>query len=174
MRTHPQVFMNNKKCTLLALTACLFTMTALAGSTNSSIFQMRLVVDSETPPAATSDKFDVIQVDRATGRTNHEVLYVEKTVLLDQNHLQGTTVVTSQASGAPQIHITFNDEGRKHFAEVTRQNIGRRLAVIIGGQLYCAPVIQAEISGGRGVITGNFTKQEAKNLSKKINNAIKK
>ena len=166
--------MQNYQRTLLALTASLFTLTALAGSTASPIFQMRLVVDSEPPPAATSEKFDVIQVDRATGRTNRESLYVEKTVLIDQNHLQDTMVVISEASGAPQIYITFSDEGRKHFAEVTRQNIGRRLAVIIGGQLYCAPVIQAELSGGRGVITGNFTKQKAENLSKKINQAIKK
>jgi preprotein translocase subunit SecD len=159
---------------LLAFATGLFTMTAAAGPTNSPIFQMRLVIDSEMPQAGASERFDVIRVDKATTRTNHEILYVEKTILLDQNDLQDTSVVTSELSGAPQIDITFTDEGRKHFAEVTRQNIGRRLAVIIGGQLYCAPVIQAELSGGRGVITGNFSEQEAKKLSNKINKAIKK
>ena len=46
---------------------------------------------------------------------------------------------------------------RKRFAEVTRNNIGRQLAIVLDGQLYSAPVIQGAIETGSGQITGHFT-----------------
>ena len=61
---------------------------------------------------------------------------------------------------------------KQRFAEVTRENIGRRLAIIVDGRICSAPVIQGEISGGKAQITGNFSEKEAKELAAKISFAI--
>jgi SecD/SecF fusion protein len=76
--------------------------------------------------------------------------------------------------GHPQIEITFSEEGRKRFAEITRQKLGQRLAILIDGQLYCAPTVKTEIAGGKAEISGSFSKQEANALAAKIIQAIKK
>lgn len=101
-----------------------------------------------------------------------EMVNVQKAVLFDQTALKSAKVRTDK--GYPLIVITFTDDGRKRFAEVTRQNIGKRLAIIIQGQLYCAPRIRAEIPGGKAEISGKFSEQEAKNLAAKITEAMKK
>jgi hypothetical protein len=77
-------------------------------------------------------------------------------------------VVTDKVTGEPKIEITFTDEGRRRFAEVTRQNIGRRLAIIIDGRAYSAPKMMAEIPGGRVEISGNFTQEQATDLARKM------
>ena len=76
--------------------------------------------------------------------------------------------------GQATIQITFTDDGARQFAEVTRQNIHKRLAILINGQVCEAPIIQMEIRGGTAHIDGRFSKQEAKALAKKINDALNK
>lgn len=113
------------------------------------------------------------EVNSATGRTGPEVLYVERNILLDQNDLEPTRVVTSKSSGQPVIDVRFTEQGRQRFAEITRQNIDRRLAIIIDGEVYSAPIIRTEITGGKAEISGNFTQGEAEALSRRINAALK-
>ena len=95
-------------------------------------------------------------------------------VLLNQSALKSATVTTNQPDGSPRIEIAFTDEGKKRFAEVTRQSIGKRLAIVIGGQLYSAPKIMTEISGGTAAISGSFSQQEATELVAKITESIEK
>ncbi len=115
----------------------------------------------------------------ATGQTHGEILWVSKEVLLDQNDLQTTAVVTSTPAlsnvpGRPEIEVTFTPNGRRQFADVTRQSINKRLAIIINGQVVSAPVIKSEISGGTAMISGDFSPSEAKELSNSINKALKR
>ena len=67
--------------------------------------------------------------------------------------------------GAIAIALRFNNAGAKQFAEVTKRNIHRELAIVLNGELYCAPVIQTEINGGQAEITGHFTTEEAQNIA---------
>jgi preprotein translocase subunit SecD len=67
----------------------------------------------------------------------------------------------------PVVEFTWNADGTRIFREFTGQNIGRRLAAVIDGQVVTAPVIQARI-GQRGVIEGRFTRLEAADLSVKL------
>ena len=53
-----------------------------------------------------------------------------------------------------------------------KENINKRLAIVLDGHLYSAPVIRSEISGGKAQITGSFTEEEANALAAKINDAI--
>ena len=159
---------------LFLLLICLATVAAESSKT-LPIFQIRLAVtaDPATPAPVDWDSMKLLQHDSATGRTKVEMLYVQRKVLLDQNDLKGTSVSASQSLAQPIIEIAFTDEGRRRFAVITRDNIDRRLAIIIGGKIYAAPVIRTEIPGGQAELSGDFTSAEAENLSNSINEAIK-
>jgi SecD/SecF fusion protein len=86
--------------------------------------------------------------------------------------IKSATVVRGNL-GEPQINFTLNDQGARLFAEITRDNIGRRLAIVLDGELYSAPVIQGEIPSGRGQITGHFDVKEAFELANVLQNPLK-
>ncbi len=65
----------------------------------------------------------------------------------------------------PYVSITFNSRGGTIFANLTGENVNKRMAIILDGKVYSAPVIQEKIAGGRASITGNFTKEEARDLA---------
>jgi preprotein translocase subunit SecD len=71
-----------------------------------------------------------------------------------ENGLAGDIVKNAMAVrgnlGEPQIDFTLTDEGAKRFGEVTRDNIGHRLAIVLDGELYSAPNIQSPIETGNG------------------------
>ena len=75
--------------------------------------------------------------------------------------------------GEPQIEFRLNREGAKRFGEVTRNNIGQRLAIILDGELYSAPVIQSAIETGSGQITGHFTPEQALQLANVLQNPLR-
>lgn len=75
----------------------------------------------------------------------------------------------SQGIGSPQVSIRFDDEGTKLFAEITKRNLGKPLAIFIDGELVSAPTVQSEIVNGQAVITGNYTMSEAQQLVKRLN-----
>lgn len=71
--------------------------------------------------------------------------------------------------GRPQIQFEMNQEGAVKFAEITRTNIGKRLAITLDGAVQTAPTINSEIPSGNGVITGNYTVDEAKATATLLN-----
>lgn len=71
--------------------------------------------------------------------------------------------------GRPQIQFEMNQEGAIRFAEITRNNIGRKLAITLDGKVQTAPMINSEIPSGNGVITGNYTVEEAKATATLLN-----
>ena len=101
-----------------------------------------------------------------------ETLYLQKTPLLDYTAIRSASVSTNPSTGAPQIDVEFNDAGSELFAEVTKANINKRLALVLNGQLYSAPMIRSEIVGGKAQVTGSFTEQQARELADKINDAV--
>jgi protein-export membrane protein SecD len=75
----------------------------------------------------------------------------------------------SQGLSAPQVGIKFDAEGTQLFAELTKRNLEKTIAIYLDGEIISAPTVQAEITNGEAVITGNFTIDEAKNLVKRLN-----
>lgn len=65
----------------------------------------------------------------------------------------------------PMINFTLDGEGAQIFANFSGRNVGKRLAIVLDGKVYSAPVIRERIGGGSGQISGNFTLQEANDLS---------
>lgn len=74
--------------------------------------------------------------------------------------------------GQPQIEITFTKSGARQFAEITRQNLKKRLAIIINGKICRTPIIMTEIPGGAAQINGGFSMRDAENVARQINETI--
>jgi protein-export membrane protein SecD len=88
---------------------------------------------------------------------------------LDGKHFRTAAVSLDPVTNIPVVQITFDNEGAKLFQELTRKNIGKRIAIFVGGELVSAPTVQAEISGGTAVITGSKSVQEARDLAQDLN-----
>jgi len=91
-----------------------------------------------------------------------------ETASLTGEHFKRADVSFNQAY-QPFVSITFDDEGGKIFEELTGRNVGKRIAIFVGGDLISAPNVQAQISGGQAQITGNFTLEEAQDLARNLN-----
>ena len=73
--------------------------------------------------------------------------------------------MTRDKLGRPQISIRLNPQATAGCAAITRQNVGRRLAIVIDGELMTAPRINSPIEGGGAVIEGEYTEREASELA---------
>lgn len=69
----------------------------------------------------------------------------------------------------PEVSLELNDEGAKLFADLTKENVGKRIAIYLDGTPISIPVVQEEITGGRAQITGSFSADEAKELAGRLN-----
>ena len=95
---------------------------------------------------------------------------VHKRPLLTGSALTSANVAADPNSpGNWQVTVTFNEAGRQRFAEITEQNVGRSLAIVLDGVVSSAPRINERIPGGNAVITGRFTIQEAQDLKIVLN-----
>ncbi|MCI0479505.1 protein translocase subunit SecD, partial [Candidatus Uhrbacteria bacterium] len=74
-----------------------------------------------------------------------------------------------QNIGSAQVALVFDDEGAKMFADITKRNVGKPVAIFLDGEPISVPTVQNEITGGQAVITGNFTISEAKLLAQRLN-----
>ncbi len=129
-----------------------------------STLQMRWVSDTPSPDTESMT---------LAGRGRSETLNVEKTVLLDQSALQSVEAIHRTQGGGGSISLQLTENGKQRFAQATREGKGRKLAIIIDGQLRSAPMIQSEISDGRVEISGNLTYEEADDLTARLQQSIK-
>jgi preprotein translocase subunit SecD len=83
--------------------------------------------------------------------------------------LKSSDVVFDQNTGKPTVLIQFSDEGAKKFERLTEKNIGKPLPILLDEEVVSAPVVQDKITGGSAQISGDFSLQEAKNLSIQLN-----
>ena len=88
---------------------------------------------------------------------------------LDGGVVTDARVTTESGRGAnggtPGVSMTMNAEGANIWARLTKDNIGRQVAIVLDGTVYSYPTVQTEISGGQSSITGNFSFEEATDLT---------
>ena len=88
---------------------------------------------------------------------------------LDGGVVTDARVTTDSGRGAnggtPGVSMTMNAEGANIWARLTKDNIGRQVAIVLDGTVYSYPTVQSEISGGQSSITGNFSFDEATDLT---------
>ena len=70
-----------------------------------------------------------------------------------------------RGAGTPGVSMTMNAEGANTWARITKDNIGRQVAIVLDGTVYSYPTVQTEITGGSSSITGNFSVEEATDLT---------
>ncbi|WP_337943300.1 protein translocase subunit SecDF [Prevotella sp.] len=70
-----------------------------------------------------------------------------------------------QTYGRPSVSMSMNSDGARRWAELTKANVGKAIAIVLDGVVYSAPRVNGEISGGNSQITGNFTIEDTKDLA---------
>ena len=68
-------------------------------------------------------------------------------------------------TGAPCVSMKMNTEGARRWAQMTKANVGKAIAIVLDGVVYSAPRVNGEIAGGSSQITGNFTIEDTKDLA---------
>jgi SecD/SecF fusion protein len=120
--------------------------------------------------------YEILKEERrqSDGSTRLEPYVVKRKA---ERGLTGSYVTRAMAdrdpmTGAAMIRFEMNNKGAELFGQITEQNIGRQLAIVLDGVLYSAPVIQGAILGGSGQITGDFTIQQAQELAAVLENPL--
>lgn len=88
---------------------------------------------------------------------------------LSGKQLTSATVEFDQNTGQPHVSLQFNEEGKNLFADITKRNVQKPVAIFLDGSPISIPTVQEEITQGKAVITGNFNLAEAKVLSQRLN-----
>ena len=84
---------------------------------------------------------------------------------LDGGSVTDARVQYGNTGGNPEVSMSMNSEGANTWARMTKDNIGKQIAIVLDGMVYSYPTVQSEISGGSSQITGNFTLEEAEDLA---------
>ncbi len=88
---------------------------------------------------------------------------------LDGRYLKRASIQTDPTTFEPVVDLEFNEEGGKIFAELTKKNVGKHIAIYLDGTPISWPVVREEITGGKAQISGRFTIEEAKKLAERLN-----
>jgi SecD/SecF fusion protein len=130
-----------------------------------------LIAQGLTPPG-----HQILRMKRQTreglDRTFAYVVKKKPEKGLTGNFVQRAYVTPDPISNRPGISLSFNSKGADLFAQVTRDNVGRQLAIVLDGELYSAPNINEPIPSGNASITGDFTLKEAFELANVLQNPL--
>ena len=84
---------------------------------------------------------------------------------LDGGVVTDARVQYGNTGGNPEVSMSMNAEGANIWARMTKDNIGKQIAIVLDGMVYSYPTVNGEIAGGSSQITGNFTLEEAEDLA---------
>ena len=126
------------------------------------------MVDEEHDVAAAARGQVPFGTELYTERGGSPVL-VKKAVVLTGDYITDASPGFDSQSNQPAVHINLNGTGARKFKEVTRENVGKRMAILLiekgKAEVITAPVIREEIGGGRVQISGSMTTQEANDVA---------
>jgi len=106
-----------------------------------------------------------IAIDPKTGLEKKTPFLLKKRTLITGEYLTDARVQIDNQYNEPYVSLSFNSRGAKLFERVTGENINKRLAIVLDKKVNSAPVIQSKIGGGRAIITGRFTMDDARDLA---------
>lgn len=113
--------------------------------------------------------FRVPKAGVATGTTTADFIAAYQETALTGRYLKRSSMIFDQTTNRPMVELTFNDEGAKLFAQITKANVGKQVAIFLDGVPISAPVVNEEITGGKAVISGSFTTDEVRVLVGRLN-----
>ena len=130
----------------------------------TATLEVRMVCESPDEVAALAAGTVPFNCERYTERDGQPIL-VRKQVILTGENLNDAQPGFDPQTHEPAVHLNLDAKGARIFRDVTRENIGRRMAILLiergKGEVVTAPVIRSEIGGGRVQISGRMTTQEA-------------
>ena len=130
----------------------------------TATLEVRLVDDSNEALAALTGTGPVPFGTERYAERGGAPLIVKRQVILTGDNLTDAQPGFDETQ-QPAVHLTLNDRGARIFRDVTRENVGKRMAILLfekgKGEVVTAPVIRGEISGGRVQISGRMTSEEA-------------
>ncbi|MBQ6072865.1 MAG: protein translocase subunit SecDF [Bacteroidales bacterium] len=91
--------------------------------------------------------------------------HVGKGPALDGKYIASASVNYNQMTGAPEVSMAMNSKGAIEWENITGENIGKQIAIVMDNQVYSYPNVQSKISGGNSSISGHFTQQDADDLA---------
>src|SRR3989344_3814759 len=109
----------------------------------------------------------IIDAQKNSQRLDEDPYFVSTN--LTGRYLKRSQVGFDPNTGQPQVLLDLDVEGSDIFADITKRNIGKQVAIYVDGLPISAPVVQSEIAGGQAVISGGFTIQQAKELVNSLN-----
>ncbi len=105
------------------------------------------------------------EYDRLTRKVIGRTPYlVKRKVEISGDAISEASVRVDQMN-QPYVSVDFNKEGGRTFARLTSDNVGKRMAIVLDGSVYSAPVIRESITGGSAMISGTFSYEEARDLA---------
>lgn len=116
------------------------------------------------PQTATVDKNGQVQLD-VNASANAQYIPTG----LTGRYLDKAILEFDQTTGEPKVSLQFNAEGAALFEKITKENVGKRVAIFLDGEPISIPTVNEAISGGKAQISGNFTPTEAKLLVGRLN-----
>jgi preprotein translocase subunit SecD len=130
----------------------------------TATLEIRMVDDSPAAQAALAANTVPFGLERYTERDGRPLL-VRRQVILTGENLQDAQPGRDQQTQQPAVHLTLDAKGARIFRDVTRDNVGKRMAILLfengKGEVVTAPVIRGEIPGGQVQISGSMTAEEA-------------
>ncbi len=88
---------------------------------------------------------------------------------LNGSYLKQAQLIFAQGTNEPTVSLQFDDAGTKLFAQITKDNVGKIVAIYLDGQVISAPVVREPITDGTAVISGSFTPTQARDLVTNLN-----
>lgn len=114
-----------------------------------------------------ADTQSILEAQKNGQRLNEDA-YFSPTALTGK-YLKRSTVTFGHSAIGAEVSLELNDEGSKLFADITKRNLDKRVAIYIDGIPVTVPVVQSVITSGNAVISGQFTLDEAKQLATSLN-----
>ena len=114
------------------------------------------------------DRDAVLEDQKTNGPRAGEDPYFTTTKLTGR-YLERAEVDFDPTTFQPEVILDLTKEGGEIFADLTKRNVGKQIAIYLDGAPISAPVVREEIAEGRAVISGNFTPQSAKELAGRLN-----
>ena len=110
-----------------------------------------------------------VKASKWAGENIFELVAIKATSRDGKAPLDGGAVTDARVqygnNGNPEVSMSMNAEGANTWARMTKDNIGRQIAIVLDGMVYSYPTVQNEISGGSSQITGDFTVEESEDLA---------
>ncbi|MDR0745367.1 MAG: protein translocase subunit SecDF [Mediterranea sp.] len=110
----------------------------------------------------------ISSTEASIGQT-YELYAIKSTERNGRAPLEGDVVVDARDEfdqySKPAVSMSMNTDGSRRWALLTKQNIGKSIAIVLDGYVYSAPNVNSEITGGRSQITGHFTPEQSKDLA---------